>query len=57
MHAKIREGGNRVAQSYDHQRLACEADWERLVAQLAALADGHPGGAERLVEGRFAGGI
>jgi hypothetical protein len=55
--AEVREGGNVAAKAYDHQSLACEADWEGPVGQLAALADGHPGGAERLIEGRLAGSI
>ena len=42
VHAEVGEGGNRVAQSGDHQRLAGEADREWPVGQLSALADGHP---------------
>ena len=57
VHAEVGEGGNRVAQSGDDQRFAGEADWEWPVGQLSALADGHPGRAEGLVEGRLTSGI
>ena len=57
VHAEVGEGGNSLSQTCDHQRLAGEANGEWPVGQLSALADGHPCGAERLVEGRLASGI
>ena len=57
VHTEVWEGGDRVAQASHDQRLAGEADWERPVGQLTALADGHPGSAERLVKGRLTSNI
>jgi hypothetical protein len=57
MDAKVGEGGDGLAEAGEDEGFACEADGEWSVGQLTALADGHPCRAERLVEGRLAGGI
>ena len=57
MDAKVGEGGDGLAEAGEDEGFACEADGEWSVGQFAALADGHPGRTERLVEGRLTSGI